>query len=175
MSSKVAVRAEDISRAAVGIYETGFVFARQEQFQPRKGTLIYALWQGKKLTLRHQRAWRHFTEDLHNAHGKSGPITSGYSEGGSNRNPGEFKVPTAYVNTEYKRLERLVAKLNKDELTLLRDLIGDELQQKGLLTAELIGFHRNGYRSEDQARAAGVANVCCLLTALANYYDLSRE
>lgn len=174
MSSKIATQ-EAINRVAVGIYEKGFVFARQEQYQPRRGTLLHSLWQGKKLTLRLQRAWHHFTDDLYRASGKSGPVAGGYGDSSGGGNPSEFKTPKAYTNAEYRRLDKLVTQLDPEERILLRDLISDELQRKSVLDLEMIGLHRNGYRSADQARAAGVANVCCLLARIATYYNIGER
>jgi len=163
---------EAIQRVAIGLYETGFVFARKEAYQPRKGTLVFQLWQGKKLSLRHQRGWWHFTTDLYEACGKSGPVVSGYGDVRST-NPQDFKVPKAYVNAQYRRLERLMASLDDNEKILLRDLIYDELQQQKVLTVELIGFHLNGYKNCDQARAAGIATITYLLSRIAGFYSVA--
>lgn len=160
-----------IHRVAVGIYADIFRAEREEEYAPRKGTVLFALWQGKRLSLRHQRAWRHFTVDLFQAHGKSGPITSSYGEF-ADKPTGGGQIPTAYVNAQYKRLERLISMLTGEERVLLKDLIVEEVQSPGHLRLELIGFSRNGYRDDAQARAAGAATVTCLLNRIASFYSM---
>jgi hypothetical protein len=160
-----------LHRVAIGIYAQIFVPVRSEEFQPRKGTLMHDLWQGKRLTLRHQRAWQHFTVDLYNASGKSGPVVSSYGDGGSAPKT-DFKLPTARVNAEYRRLERLGSTLIREESILLRDLISDEVQCPGFIKLEVLGFATNGYKDDAQARAAGAARVTCLLEKIASFYSI---
>ncbi len=163
---------EAINRVAIGIYACGFIPARQDQYRPREGTLIRQLWQSKKLTLRAQRGWAHFTADLYAAAGRSGPVCGGYGESSGARNGSDFKVPLAGVNTEYRRLEKLIRSLDRQEAVLLKDLIADELRRNGELKLDLIGFHINGYSGQDQANAAGVANITALLSRIAGFYNL---
>jgi hypothetical protein len=148
-----------IASVAIGIYAESFVPQRQDQYAPRRGTLMHQLWTGKRLTLAHQRAWRHFTNDLHNAHGRSGPVSSGYGESTGSRSPSEFRVPRAGVNVEYRRLEKLFGEMS------------DEMRPNGVLKLDLIGFHRLGYKDEAQARAAGAATVVALLGRIADFYS----
>ncbi len=166
-------RTADIARAAAGIYEMAFQHAKVDYLAPRKGTLMHHLWMSKKLTLQQQRAWAHFTSDLHEAHGRSGPIVGGYGESTGSRNGGDFRVPRAFVNPQYRRVEKLFMDLAKPEQILLRDLMADEVRANGILGLEQIGFHRNGYKNQDQARAAGVANIHCLLARIAAFYGVS--
>lgn len=165
-----ALSKSDLDRVAIGIFEQLFRPAKEFQYQPRKNTLLHELWNTKRLSLRHQRGWRHFTTDLYNAVGRSGPVCGSYGES-VNASPDSFKVPTARVNHEYRRVERLTATLTKDEKVLLMDLISDDLQSQGILSLEGIGFATTGYRSEDQARAAGVATVIYLLQRIASFYE----
>lgn len=165
-------RQEAIGRVAMSLYQSGFVFAKKEQYAPRRGTLMFHLWQGKKLTLRHQRAWFHFTCDLYEAHGRSGPVSGGYGEATSGRNPSDFRVPVAHTNAQYRRLDKLVQSLGTQERILLKDLIYDELQRQGALELDMIGFHLNGFKDESMARAAGVATVTCLLSRIADHYSV---
>jgi hypothetical protein len=169
--SELPSLAKRIEQVALGISADIFRPEREEAFAPRKGTVLHGLWQGKRLTLRHQRAWKHFTIDLYEAHGKSGPVTSSYGEY-ADKPISDFKLPSAYVNAQYKRLERLIAALTGEERILLKDLIVEEVQRPGHLKLELIGFARNGYRDEAQARAAGAATITCLLNRIATHYSL---
>lgn len=174
MSSNVATQDSDrIERAAIAIYTEMFTAQRQEQYKPREGTLMRHLWDSKRLTLQHQRAWRHFTNDLHGAHGRSGPVTSGYGESTSSRSTSEFRAPRSYVNAEYRRVEKLYAQMSAGaERALMADLMHDEVRPNGTLVAENIGFHVTGYRNEDQARAAGVATIIALLGRIADFYSI---
>lgn len=163
---------KEIQRVAAQIYATGFVAAKIDHFRPRQGTLMFHLWQQRKLTERQQRAWWCFVCDLREASGKSGPIVSSYDEATGSRTPSEFKVPKAFVNHQYRRLEKLVEFLVGPERILLKDLIADEIRANGALELDLIGFHKNGYKNSDQARSAGVATISCLLDRLVAYYHL---
>lgn len=159
-----------INRVAASIFDSHFVSAKQQAYQPRKGTVMFRLWQGKRLSLRHQQAWYLFTRDLYAAAGKSGPVVGGYSEGGSGRNPSEHKIPTAYANAELKRLDAIWDKLMDDDKSLLRDLVANELRNDNKLDVELIGWIKSGYKDEGQAYAAGAAHVTSLLERLAGMY-----
>jgi hypothetical protein len=165
-------RQDDITRAAIGIFEQIFAPARQHEFAPRKGTLMHKLWQCNRLTLRQQRAWHHFTLDLYSAVGKSGPVVSAYSEAVSKSDAGEFRAPTAKVNAQYTRMERLVKTLIRQERILLMDLIADDLQNTGALSAGDIGFALCGYRDRAQASAAGTATIGCLLSKIGDFYSV---
>jgi hypothetical protein len=163
---------ERLGRVAIGIFQHEiFRPAKDYHLQPTKGTLLHKLWSSKRLSERHQRAWRLFTTDLRNAVGKSGRVVSSYGE--AIQSSGDsFKVPTARVNAEYRRVERLSASLTRDEKVLLMDLITDELQQHGELRVEDIGLATTGYRDAEQARAAGVATVVYLLQRIASFYEV---
>jgi hypothetical protein len=165
-----ALSKSDLDRVAIGIFEQLFRPAKEYDYQPRKNTLLHELWSSKRLTLKQQRAWHHFTQDLYRAAGKSGPVCGSYGEAVSSSGDG-FKVPTARVNAEYKRIQRLTSTLTKDEQILLMDLVTDDLQNQGVIRLEDIGFAKTGYRSEDQARAAGVATVLYLLQRIASFYE----
>lgn len=162
-----------IHSVAVGIYQKLFSPEKDDRYKPRQGTIIYTMWVHKKLTLKHQQAWCHFVEDLNSAEGRSGPIVSSYREssggsGGSN----VLRIPTATTNASYRRLERLFEQLTREEKILLRDLIFEEVQAKGQLKQELIGFVCNGFKSEDQARASGATRITCLLERLGAFYGV---
>ncbi len=163
---------EAINRVARSIYETGFVYARDDRHRPRRGTLMYQLWHGKKLSARHAEGWYHFTCDLHEARGKSGPVTSGYGDSVTSRTPSDFKEPLAFSNAQYRRLERLFSLLDPFERVILRDLMADELQVKGALNLEAMGFCFNAYKNADQARAAAVGKLTYLMDRLAAFYSL---
>lgn len=165
-------QSDAINRVAIGIFEQLFKPAKEYEFQPRKGTLLHELWNTKRLSLRHQRGWFHFTQDLYRAEGKSGPVCGGYGEAVNSSGDG-FKVPTAHVNAQYRRVQRFTSTLTRDEKTLLMDLISDDLQSQGVIRLEDIGFATTGYRSEDQARAAGVATVVYLLQRIASFYEIA--
>ncbi len=166
-------RTADIARAAAGIYEMAFQHAKVDYLAPRKGTLMHHLWMSKKLTLQQQRAWAHFTTDLWEANGHSGPIVGSYGESTGSRNGGDFKVPRAFVNHQYRRVEKLFMDLTKPEQVLLRDLMADEVRVNSVLELEQIGFYRSGYRNADQARSNGVAHIHCLLARIAAFYGVS--
>jgi hypothetical protein len=158
-------------RIAVEVYNTLFVAERELEYQPRRGTVMFQLWQHKRLSLRHQRAWHHFALDLRGASGRSGPVCSGYSEA-SDKPSGSGKIPTAFVNAEYRRIERLIAMLCTAERLLLKDLIIEEIQAPGHLKLELLGFAGNGFKDDAMARASGATRITCLLDRIAAHYSL---
>lgn len=157
-----------LQRVAIGVYDIQFRGEADDFYKPQEGTLLHRVWKMHKLTFRQQRAWKKFVEDLRAAAGESGKVTSSYE---SAVQVSGNKVTLASTSPEYDRVHGLYHHyLDKDERILLRDLVTDEIQSPGILRLELIGFARNGYRDDAQARAAGVANVCALISRIAGYY-----
>lgn len=158
-----------LQRVAVGVYEVAFNGEADDFYKPQEGTLIHRIWKMHRLTFRQQRTWKKFVEDLRAAAGESGKVTASYE---SAVQVSGNKITMVSTTSEYDRVHNLYHNyLDKDERILLRDLVTDEIQSPGILRLELIGFARNGYRDDAQARAAGVANVCNLLSRMAGFYS----
>jgi hypothetical protein len=127
----------------------------------------------KKLDERQQIAWQMFLDDVMLAHGKSGGVSSSYGEYHDKGHGDDFKVPTAYANVYYRRIEQLIGQhLSRSERALLVDLLQDTLRGNGSLQIETIGLVRSGYQEKVSARAAGVVHVQCLLDRMASFYGI---
>lgn len=161
-----------IVRASLAIYGAAmFRAAKDYGFEPRSGTLMHALWKQKRLTMRHQKAWRLFCDDLHGWQGKSGKVTGSYGEGGGGSGNSE-RIPEAHVSPEYSRLQRCCADMSKMESSLLRDMIAEELEGANSLKLEIIGLICNGYQDQSLARAAGVSRITAILDRIGDFYQL---
>lgn len=162
---------DPITKTALAIYSMGkFRSSRDYQHEPKRGTVVYKLWQEQKLTLRHQKAWSRFRDDLYNHEGKSGKVVATYGEGIGGGN-GE-RTPVAYVSREYEDLQRCCATMTPEEKMLLRDMMDEELHGISILRLEVIGYLGNGYEGNGQARSSGVTRVTTLLERIAAYYGL---
>lgn len=161
-----------IVRASLAIYGAAmFRAAKDYGFEPRSGTLMHALWKQKRLTMRHQKAWRMFCDDLHGWQGKSGKVTGSYGEGGGGSGNAE-RIPEAFASREFERLQRCCADLTPLESSLLRDMITEELEGAGSLKLEIIGLISNGYNDPSLARAVGVSRITSLLERLGAFYQV---
>jgi hypothetical protein len=157
-----------LQRVAIGVYEVAFRGEADDHYKPQEGTLLHRIWKMHKLTFRQQRTWKKFVEDLRAAAGESGKLVASYE---SAVQVSGNKIAMSSTTPEYDRVHNLYHNyLDRDERILLRDLVTDEIQSPGIIRLELIGFARNGYRDDAQARAAGVANVCNLLSRIAGFY-----
>ena len=160
-----------IDMLSVRIYQLQFRGEQDSFFEPKKKTEIYRVWQMGKLEHRHQRAWKKFREDVDQAFGKSGGVTAPYGDERGDGNDRE-KMPTAYTNDAYRRLEYIFDKfLSWRERWFLYDLLQNDLRNGTDLKLEFIGLMRSGYTEEEKARAAGVVHVQNLLDRLADAYN----
>lgn len=160
------------ARADLQIYRMSiFRSAKDHQFRPRRGTMMDSLWSQGRLSIRHQRAWRIFCDDLHGWAGKSGKVTGSYGESTGGSGNAE-RMPVAYVSPEWERLQRCCANLSRMETALIRDMITEELEGVHSLQIELVGMIATGYGNESQQRAAGVSRVLALLERIADHYQL---
>lgn len=174
MSRTASTREDEISRVAIGVYDTMFRASRDHDYRPREGTVMHELWQRKRLTQRHAMAWHQFCLDLDHSAGKSGSVVSSYGDAIQSSNAGDFRPPVAFANRQYIRLQALVDRLTREEYTLLGDLTADYLRHGSELATANLGMHRNGFSGRDQAHAAGVAIVTCLMDRIADFYQISR-
>ncbi len=160
---------EDISRVAVAVYNVEFRGIRALNYRPREGTLMFDVWKSEKLELHQQKAWAKFVSDLLEAAGESGKVTGSYAQA---VDASGNKTWQAWTNREYDRVVRLSDDYldRRKERPLLMALILDEIQTQGVVQLERIGFHCNGYKDKAQARATGIANVCCLLDRISRFY-----
>jgi hypothetical protein len=162
-----------IELVATGIYQIAFRGVALVDFQPKQGTQVHRVWKMQKLDDRQQIAWQQFIDDVMLAHGKSGNVTSGYGEFSDKGNGNEFKVPTAYTNTYYRRLERLLKGfLSRRERALILELLQDHLQANSSLQIETIGLVRSGYGDKASARSSGVTHIQNLLDRVADFYGV---
>jgi hypothetical protein len=162
-----------IELVASGIYQLAFKGEANDDFRPKQGTQVLRMWKMLKLDERQQIAWQHFTDDVNLAHGKSGSVTSAYGESINAGDGSDFRAPTAYSNTHYRRLERLLqAFLSRREKMLLVELLQDALKGTGGLELETIGLIRSGYTDKVSARASGVTHCQVLLDRLADFYQV---
>jgi hypothetical protein len=162
-----------IQMLAIGIYQIQFRGEAHEDFEPKNGTQVHRVWRMKKLEIRQQIAWQIFLDDVNLAHGKSGGVSSSYGEYHDKGNGDEFKVPTAYANVYYRRVEQLLMQhLSRSERALVADLLQDTLKADSSLQIETIGLVRSGYQEKVSARASGVTRVQMLLDRMADFYGV---
>lgn len=172
-SRKIAARApqEEINRVAIAVYAIEFRGIKALDFKPRDGTVMHDLWKAGKLELRHQRAWAKFVDDVRGMEGESGKVTGSYAQAVQSSG---YKEVRSATNGAYDRVTRLADDFldRQKERPLLVSLMFDEVQSQGILQLTRIGFQLNGYRDPAQARAAGIANVTCLMSRIAQFYCL---
>jgi hypothetical protein len=162
-----------IELVASGISQIVFKGQVNEDFRPREGTQVHRVWKMTKLDERQQIAWQQFCDDVNLAHGKSGSVCSAYGEATDRGDGSDFRIPTAFSNTYYRRIERLLTQfLDRKERALLYELLQDTLKANSSLSLEAIGLLRSGYSDKVSARAAGVTHIQCLLDRLAAYYGV---
>lgn len=159
----------EINRVAIAVYELEFRGIKALDYKPRDGTLMHNVWKSEKLELRHQKAWAWFMRDVNEAAGESGKVTASYEQAVQVSGNKQWQ---AWTNREYDRVVRLCDEYldRKKERPLLISLIMDEIQTPGVLQLERIGLCYNGYKDSAQARAAGIANICCLMDRIAFFY-----
>lgn len=162
---------EEISRVAIAVYAIEFRGIRALGYKPREGTVMHGVWKSEKLEFRQQRAWSMFVTDLYEMAGESGKVTGSYAQAVQVSGNKSWRAST---NREYDRVTKLCDEYldRQKERPLLVSLIFDEIQSSGILDIERIGFHFNGYRDKAQARSAGIANICCLMSRLAQFYGV---
>ncbi len=162
-----------IELVASGIYTLAFKGVANEDFAPKSGTQVHRCFKMLKLDERQQIAWTQFVDDVRLAHGKSGNVCASYGESTDKGSGDGFLAPTAYINTYYRRVERLIIQfLDRAERALLYELLQDELKGNSGLSLEAIGLLRSGYADKVSARASGVTHVQCLLNRLASFYGV---
>lgn len=163
---------EEISRVAIAVYEIQFRGIKALDFKPRDGTVMHDLWKAGKLELRHQRAWSKFVDDVRGMEGDSGKVTGSYAQ--AVQSSGYNDEVRATTNAAYDRVTYLADIFldRQKERPLLVSLMFDEVQSQGILQLTRIGFQLNGYRDPAQARAAGIANVTCLMSRVAQFYGV---
>ena len=163
---------ERIDALAISLLKVVHRGEKETAFEPRKGTQLHRVWLAGKLDIRQQRAWSAFRRDCDAAEGKSGAVCSSYGEYHDKGQGDEFKVPTAYTNEAYRRVEYILMRyLDRQDRALLADLVQDDMSANKSLTLEIIGVIRSGYKNEKDARIAGIVNIQNLLSRLASYYS----
>lgn len=163
---------ERIDSLAMSLFQVVHRGEKETAFEPRKGTQLWRVWDNNKLDIRQQRAWRQFRRDCDAAEGKSGGVCGSYGEFIDTGDDGDFRVPIAFVNAAYKRVEHiLMSYLDRHDRALLADLVQDDMNSSKKLTLEIIGVIRSGYKNENDARIAGIVNIQTLLSRLASYYS----
>lgn len=154
---------------AMQIYAVVFKGGKEKAFEPKAKTLVWKIWDMDKLSIRQQQGWHMLCQDIQNAYGKSGSVSSGYNEmsdGGE-----RTYLPRAYVNAAQGRLEDLERRfLSRREKALLKDLLRNYSQDGHEVKLEHIGLVRSGYAGEDSARVAGVVHVQALMDRLADFF-----
>lgn len=163
---------ERIALTARGIMQVAFKGAALADWEPKAETQIHRAWKSQKLDERQQIAWRTFLDDIMTAEGISGKVGGSYGEYTDRGNDNSFKVPKAYINAQFKRLERLWSFLDRSERALLAELLQDTFQGKSSLKLETIGIVRSGYIDKESSRIAGVVHVQTLLSRLATFYSV---
>ena len=163
---------ERIGLVISGIMQVAFKGQALTDWEPRAGTQMHRIWKMNKLDERQQIAWRTLLDDFDTAQGCSGKVTGSYGDYTDKGSSGELKIPTAYVNAQYKRLEALQCFLDRSERALLSELVQDTYHGKSSLQLEQIGVIRSGYGEKDAARVAGVVHVQTLLTRVASFYGI---
>ncbi|HEY6861692.1 MAG TPA: hypothetical protein VI358_18145 [Pseudolabrys sp.] len=139
---------------------------------PEAKTQVHRVWAMNKLDERQQIAWQTFMDDVKLARGKSGKVTSSYGDYVNNSSEGEFRIPTAYADSYYRRVERLFLSLGRRQRWLLMSLLQDALKARSSVTLETIGITRSGYKDKEHSRTAGVVQVQTLLDLVADYYGV---
>ena len=161
---------ERIDALAISLLKVVHRGEKETAFEPRKGTQLHRVWLAGKLDIRQQRAWSAFRRDCDAAEGKSGAVCSSYGEY-TDREHERETIPTAYTNEAYRRVEYILMRyLDRQDRALLADLVQDDMSASKKLTLEIIGVIRSGYKSERDARVAGIVNIQTLLSRLASFY-----
>jgi hypothetical protein len=163
-----------IGRVAMGVLTAPYTGVKNPQFEPQRRTTVHDAWHGKKLSERHQRAWRATVDMFIEAAGVSARGSSyGEATGGGGDGPA---LPTAYINSAQVRIERLRDyHLHSHEWRLLGALIMETFQNVKLHSLQQLGKQMSGYGDEAQARAAGVATLHRLFESLAEFHGIDRD
>lgn len=159
-----------LSRVAVGIQSKLYKGAKLPAFEPQRKTVVHDCWHGGKLSEKHQRVWHQTVGLFRDAVGVS-PGNGGY---GDNVGGGDgAKMPTVYYNLAQERVEYLREfHLHHHEWRLLYSLILEHFQNVKLFSLQELGLAMDGYKQEQQARAAGVASLHRLLDSLAEFHGI---
>jgi hypothetical protein len=167
----VLKKEERIELTAFAVYQLVFKGEKERAFQPKPKTIVYSVWNSGKLSLRQQRAWMKFLDDVEKAEGHSGNVTSSYGDFTDGGSGDHFRVPRARENDELKMVDYICNRfLSKREYQLLCDLFRDHLQNRGQAKVEDIGLIRSGYNGKRDAYVAGAVNIQNLLDRLADAY-----
>ena len=162
-----------IEAVAHSFLQVAFRGEAHPDFEPRSGSQVHRAWRMMKLEMRHQIAWQNFVDDAKISAGRSGSVTSSYGEGIDRGDGSDFRVPKAYTNAAYRRLERLRDFMGRRERQLLYALLQDSLTSTSGLQLELIGCVQSGYNGDKvSARASGVTRVQSMLERLADFYQI---
>lgn len=161
-----------IELVASALMEIAFKGVADSNFEPKPDTQVHRVWKMKRLDDRQQIAWTYLLDDLALAKGKSGKSGSDYGERIHSGGSGDFKVPVAYTNAQYKRLEALRVFLERRERSLLHQLLEDHYKATGSLRLEEIGIIRSGYKDAEASRVAGVVHIQLLLSRIATFYGV---
>ena len=163
---------ERIELTAFAIFQVVFRGEKERAFQPKPKTMVYSVWNSVKLSMRQQRAWAKFLDDIEKAEGHSGGTTASYgdlTDGGGGDN---HRVPKARENAQLQRVNYICTRfLSKREYQLLRDLVLDHMQNRGQAKVEDIGLIRSGYQGKRDAYVAGAVNIQNLLDRIADAYS----
>ena len=159
-----------LSRVAVGIQSELYRGCKLAGYEPRRKTVVHDAWHGKKLSERHQKAWKETLMLFERAAGVS-PRNGGYGE---RRGGGERPTkPVARSNRAQASLELLYGQhLHHHEWRLLHSLVLEHFQGVKVFTLQQLGRLRDGYNDEAQARAAGITNLHRLFDSLAEFHGM---
>lgn len=168
------VERQRIELVASGILQLAFKGVANRDFEPKVNTQVHRTWKMAKLDERQQIAWQSFCDDVRLAYGKSGSVCGSYGDQIDNGSGDGMKIPKAFTNTYYRRIEKLLTEfLDRHERALLYALLQDDLRGDASFDLETIGIVRSGYSKDKvSARAAGVVHVQTLLSRLARYYGV---
>lgn len=160
-----------LTRVAIGIYSETYKGVKIESYEPPRGTVLHDLWHGRRLSHRHQEAWRLTVALFDEAAGVSPANTLSAVSGQPGASDGH--LPRVWSNAAQEKLDRINEfYLHFHEKRLLR-LLQHDLQNPGrIMHLDEIGMKISGYKDKAQARAAAAASIHRLLDSLAEFHGI---
>ena len=186
MSSKVTTRRPTPGEIDLAIQQ--FVASRRNEQEPPRGTVVWQLWQGQRLTARHAWAAGRFYDDVVIGLADRGKVKA--VDLASDKVDGSrvIGMPGRLSPEERatKRLARLSKYIRPSEHQLVIELVRDyhqgEIARKAgqrrfevHLDLEALGRIVSGYAGRAQAKAAGTARLQALLDVFADFYDSESQ
>jgi hypothetical protein len=158
---------------------------QDEALAPNYGSILYKLYQQKKLTKQQLYGWSFFWDDLRRERDResSQSMVMGVEGGASQGNYASRELrkkvpgPSARLTKEGERARAIWHSLRSHERGLLDQMIRDALRTEGYKevhahTVDYLGGILSGYADNRQKIAAGVSAIQRLLSSIAEAYGV---